>query len=144
MASHRSGAVARGARDSSSGTRAPGCAGRTRDLCTDTTSPPPGPAAPLLPKACADGNAAALDKGLEALAALLPKASDALAARMVSGSSTNIVAKCLGARPGTAAKGTECLKQFVEAECGEKVVVSRAPTERADAACSGAGLQMRC
>lgn len=35
----------------------------------------------------------------------------------------NIVAKSLGARPGTAAKGTECMLLFIEAECGEAVVV---------------------
>lgn len=45
---------------------------------------------------------------------------------MAGGASGNIVAKCLGARPGTAAKGTECLLLFIEAECGEKVVVSGA------------------
>lgn len=43
---------------------------------------------------------------------------------MVGTAAGNIVTKCLGARPGTAAKGIECLLLFVEAECGEKVVVS--------------------
>jgi len=81
-------------------------------------------AASVLPKACADGNAAALDKALEAMATLLARCSDQLASRMVGAASGNIVTKCLGARPGTAAKGTECLLLFVEAECGDKVVVS--------------------
>jgi hypothetical protein len=94
--------------------------------------------AAILPKACADGNAAALDKALEALAALLPKASDAAAGRMVGTASGNIVAKCLGARPGTAAKGTECLKLFVEAECGERVVVGGIGG-RGAAVCEGTG-----
>ena len=45
---------------------------------------------------------------------------------MVGTAAGNIVAKCLGARPGTAAKGVECLLLFAEAECGDKVVVSAA------------------
>lgn len=47
---------------------------------------------------------------------------------MAGGASSNIVAKCLGARPGTAAKGVECLLLFIEAECGEKVVVGGSTT----------------
>jgi hypothetical protein len=80
-------------------------------------------AASLMPKACADGNAAALDKALEALVVLLGRTNEQLAARMVSGCSLNIVTKCLGARAGTAAKGADCLMAFIEVECGDKVVV---------------------
>jgi hypothetical protein len=97
------------------------------DPSHERTSPPSAhspSAAAVLPKACADGNAAALDKALEAMAALLARASDQTAGRMANTASGNIVPKCLGARAGTAAKGTECLLLFVEAECGEKVVVS--------------------
>jgi hypothetical protein len=77
----------------------------------------------LFPKASADGNAAALDKALEALQAFLEKASDAAASRIAGTVSSNIVAKSLGARPSTVAKGNDCLAAFVEAEQAEKVTV---------------------
>jgi hypothetical protein len=86
-----------------------------------TTPPPP---AGLFAKATADGNAAALDKALEALQAFLAKASDDRAARIASSVCSNLVSKTLGARPGTAAKGLDCLAGFVELEQADKAAVS--------------------
>jgi cytoskeleton-associated protein 5 len=74
-------------------------------------------------KASADGNAAALDKALEALQAFLEKASDAAASRIAGTVCSNIVAKSLGARPSTVAKGNDCLAAFVDAEQAEKATV---------------------
>lgn len=81
--------------------------------------------APVFGKATADGNAAALDKALEALAAWLDKASDAAAGRVASNTCANIVAKALGARAATAAKGVDALVAFVEAEQADKATVRR-------------------
>lgn len=78
----------------------------------------------VFPKACADGNAAALDKALEALQAFLAKATDSAAGRIAGSASANIVAKALGARPSTMAKGIDCLMGFVELEQAEKITVS--------------------
>lgn len=78
----------------------------------------------VFPKACTDGNAAALDKALEALQAFLEKASDSSASRIAGSASSNIVAKALGARSSTMAKGIDCLMGFVEVEQAEKVTVS--------------------
>lgn len=83
----------------------------------------PHPAAEIFPKACSDGNAAALDKALEAVLAFLGVASDQLVSRIARSSAASIVAKCLGARPSTQAKGIDALLAFVEAEAGDKVVV---------------------
>jgi len=78
----------------------------------------------VFPKASAEGNAAALDKALEALAAWLDKASETAAARIAHSTCSNIVSKALGARPSTAAKGTDCLAAFIVAEQSEKATVS--------------------
>eukprot|EP00882_Tetradesmus_deserticola_P019418 GHRQ01020900.1.p1 GENE.GHRQ01020900.1~~GHRQ01020900.1.p1 ORF type:complete len:197 (+),score=46.47 GHRQ01020900.1:338-928(+) len=78
---------------------------------------------PVFSKASADGNAAALDKALEALEAFLEKASDAAAGRIVGTVCSNIVGKSLGARPSTVAKGVDCLAAFVVVEQAEKVTV---------------------
>ncbi|KAF6262791.1 armadillo-type protein [Scenedesmus sp. NREL 46B-D3] len=75
-------------------------------------------------KASADGNAAALDKALEALQAFLEKASDATASRIAGTVCSNIVGKSLGARPSTAVKGVDCLAAFVEVEQAEKVTTA--------------------
>ncbi|WIA20537.1 hypothetical protein OEZ85_004931 [Tetradesmus obliquus] len=80
--------------------------------------------ADVFPKASADGNAAALDKALEALQAFLEKASDAAASRIARSVSSNIVAKALGSRPSTVAKGNDCLAAFVEVEQAEKVTTA--------------------
>lgn len=77
----------------------------------------------LFPKATTDGNAAALDKALEALQAFLEKAPDGAAARFAGSVSSNIVKKTCGARPSTAAKGVDCLMGLVELEQAEKVLV---------------------
>jgi hypothetical protein len=77
----------------------------------------------LLPKACADGNAAALDKALEALTAWLDKASEGAAARAAGTACSAIVSKALGARPATVARGLDCLMGFVAAEQAEKAMV---------------------
>jgi cytoskeleton-associated protein 5 len=77
----------------------------------------------VFPKASADGNAAALDKALEALQAFLEKASDSAASRIAGTVCSNIVSKSLGARPSTVAKGNDCLAAFVEVEQAEKVTV---------------------
>lgn len=81
-------------------------------------------AAGLFAKATTDGNAAALDKALEALQAFLEKAPEAMAARFAGTVSSNIVKKTCGARASTAAKGIDCLMGLVELEQGEKVLVS--------------------
>jgi cytoskeleton-associated protein 5 len=77
----------------------------------------------VFPKASADGNAAALDKALEALQAFLEKASDAAASRIAGTVCSNIVSKSLGSRPSTVAKGNDCLAAFVEVEQAAKVTV---------------------
>lgn len=81
-------------------------------------------AAGVFSKATTDGNAAALDKALEALQAYLEKAPDTAAARFAGSVSSNIVKKTCGARPSTAAKGIDCLLGLVELEQAEKVLVS--------------------
>lgn len=79
---------------------------RPRTPAFDGFSAVPSPRAPppmavdIFPKACADGNAAALDKALDALNAFLPVASEQLAARVAKATTSAIVAKALGARPG--------------------------------------------
>eukprot|EP00775_Hariotina_reticulata_P007310 gene7310-7523_t len=78
----------------------------------------------VFPKATAEGNAAALDKALEALAAWLDKASDSAAARIAHSSCNNIVSKALGARPSTATKGMDCLAAFIVAEQSEKATAA--------------------
>lgn len=83
-------------------------------------------AAVLFAKATADGNAAALDKALEALQAFLEKAPEAMAGRFAGTVSSNIVKKTCGARPSTATKGIDCLMGLVELEQADKVLVSRA------------------
>jgi cytoskeleton-associated protein 5 len=75
-------------------------------------------------KATADGNAAALDKALDALQAYLGKAPESAAARFAGSVSSNIVKKTCGARPSTAAKGIDCLLGLVELEQADKVMVS--------------------
>lgn len=55
--------------------------------------------------------------------AFLEKASDAAASRIARSVSSNIVAKALGSRPSTVAKGNDCLAAFVEVEQAEKVTV---------------------
>lgn len=77
----------------------------------------------MFAKATTDGNAAALDKALEALQAFLEKAGDDRAGRIAGSVCSNLVSKSLGARAGTAAKGTECLMAFVELEQAEKATV---------------------
>jgi hypothetical protein len=77
----------------------------------------------LFAKATTDGNAAALDKALEALQAFLEKAPESMAGRFAGTVSNNIVKKTCGARPSTAAKGIDCLMGLVELEQGEKVLV---------------------
>lgn len=84
----------------------------------------PSSAVSVFPKACADGNAAALDKALEALQAFLEKASEAMAGRIAGSASNNIVGKALGARPSTVSKGIDCMMGFVELEQADKVTVS--------------------
>lgn len=77
----------------------------------------------IFPKACADGNAAALDTALEALQALAGIASESMLSRVSSSCCSNIVSKALGARPSTAAKGVDCILALIEAEQAEKVMV---------------------
>lgn len=92
-------------------------------------------AAGLFAKATTDGNAAALDKALEALQAFLEKAPEPMAARFAGTVSSNIVKKTCGARASTAAKGIDCLMGLVELEQAEKVLVSSAAAEVQQGAC---------
>ncbi len=80
-------------------------------------------AAEIFPKACSDGNAAALDKALEALVVFTATASDQTIGRVARSASAGIVSKCLGARPSTQQKGIDALLQLIEADQAEKVVV---------------------
>jgi hypothetical protein len=80
-------------------------------------------AAEIFPKACADGNAAALDTALEALQALAGIASEGMLSRVAGSCCGNIVSKALGARPSTAAKGVDCILALIEAEQAGKVMV---------------------
>lgn len=101
--------------------------------CRSALLKPPVPcnhAAGVFGKASADGNAAALDKALEALQAYLEKASDAAASRIAGTVCSNIVSKALGARPSTVLKGIDCLMAFVEAEQAEKATVGWRHAER--------------
>lgn len=75
-------------------------------------------AAEIFPKACADGNAAALDKGLEALAAFSSVASEAAVARIARSSAANIAAKTFGARAGQRAPAVAMLPPQVHCDQG--------------------------
>lgn len=77
----------------------------------------------MFSKAITDGNAAALDKALEALQAYLEKAPETAAGRFAGSVSSTIVKKTCGARPSTAAKGIDCLLGLVELEQADKVLV---------------------
>lgn len=96
-------------------------------------------AASVFSKATTDGNAAALDKALEALQAYLEKAPESAAARFAGSVSSNIVKKTCGARPSTAAKGSDCLLGLVELEQAEKVMVRRVGTAPASTPAQAAG-----
>lgn len=100
-------------------------------------------AASVFSKATTDGNAAALDKALEALRAYLEKAPEGAAARFAGSVSSNIVKKTCGARPSTAAKGTDCLLGLVEVEQAEKVMVRRVDTSPASTPAQAAGAAPR-
>jgi len=79
----------------------------------------------LLAKAAADGNAAALDRGLEALVAFLAKAPGPLVESHVAPRACAALAsKCLAARPATAAKAAEALLLFAEAGAGAAAVAA--------------------
>lgn len=81
-------------------------------------------AAGLFAKATSDGNAAALDKALEALQVFLAKVPDSTAARISGSVSSNLVKKTCGARPSTASKGIDCLIGLVEVQQAEKIMAS--------------------
>jgi cytoskeleton-associated protein 5 len=92
---------------------------------TSPSTPPPSQpfpkttTAPLFAKAAADGNAAALDRALEALVAFLGKAPPALIESQVAPRTCAALAsKCLAARPATAARALEALLLMAEAGAG--------------------------
>ena len=67
-------------------------------------------------KACADGNAAALDAGLDAVRAMLTIANVSYAEKVAEDMLENLTTKGLGGRPKAAERATECCMLLIELE----------------------------
>ena len=67
-------------------------------------------------KACADGNAAALDAGLDAVRAMLTIADVSYAEKVAEDMLGNLTTKGLGGRPKAAERATECCMLLIELE----------------------------
>ena len=72
--------------------------------------------------ACADGNAAALDAGTEAVVALLTIADTSYADREGEAILAGVTTKGFGGRPRAQAAATECCMLLIELEQGEAVI----------------------